>query len=43
MQNIFSVADEMKKLDVGYISEKKIFVMKKPGVTVGRDFSIVFE
>jgi len=35
--------NEMKKLDVGYISEKKIFVMKKPGVTVGRDFSIVFE
>lgn len=32
----------MKTLEIGYIAQKKIFVIKKPGVNVARDFSIVF-
>ena len=36
------ISDEMKKLEVGYIAQKKIFVIKKPGVNIAKDFSIVF-
>ncbi|XP_065068452.1 neutral alpha-glucosidase AB-like isoform X2 [Rhopilema esculentum] len=35
--------NQMKKLDVGYIAQKKIFVIKKPEINIGNDFSIVFD